>query len=467
MLDKEGMMSHLFVSFDSEDREFADILSTTIKRETDLDTWLYTEKLPAGERWRDSIDQAIEECLALVLIMTPAAADSMYVTYEWSFADGLGRPVVPVLLKSTNLHPKLKDVYQYRDFTGTQPWDDLIDDIHAAMKRNVYKIHAPRTASSAVRLAADALSNPASKERNDALQTLREMADIEGEAVRHVLIRTVEQLTINDTRAQAAFMLAEIFKDPHAIPVLSTLLNDQNSQKREAAARALGRIGSAAAVPDLCKAVQGNQAGLRWAAAQALGYISGDDSIRCLLECLDKSDLQTRENATRSLGQLKDKQAIPGLLAVLNDQSHRGEAPYEKIREVAAWALGSIGDPNPDVIAGLTLAANSLNVMVCQAAVEALGVIGDLSGVPGLLQAFNSNADSTVRAAAALALGDLRATDAVGVLIPKLRLDTKDAKRRLGKAEFNGKRVCDCIAWALQQIGTPEALAAIEHWQWE
>jgi hypothetical protein len=47
--------------------------------------WIDTERLRAGEDWRKEIDDTIKESLALVVIMTPEARKSEYVTYEWAF----------------------------------------------------------------------------------------------------------------------------------------------------------------------------------------------------------------------------------------------------------------------------------------------------------------------------------------------------------------------------------------------
>jgi hypothetical protein len=60
--------------------------------------------------------------------MTPEAKASEYVTYEWAFAWGAGIKVIPVLLKRTELHPRLESL-QYLDFTNrtARPWDALIE----------------------------------------------------------------------------------------------------------------------------------------------------------------------------------------------------------------------------------------------------------------------------------------------------------------------------------------------------
>ena len=65
--------------------------------------------------------------------MTPDARKSEYVTYEWAFAWGKGKAIFPVMLKQTQLHPRLESL-QYLNFTDrtVRPWEKLIDSIKSA-----------------------------------------------------------------------------------------------------------------------------------------------------------------------------------------------------------------------------------------------------------------------------------------------------------------------------------------------
>jgi hypothetical protein len=60
--------------------------------------------------------------------MTPDARISEYVTYEWAFAWGYGKKVIPIMLRQTTLHPRLATL-QYLDFTNriARPWSRLFE----------------------------------------------------------------------------------------------------------------------------------------------------------------------------------------------------------------------------------------------------------------------------------------------------------------------------------------------------
>jgi len=116
-------MSHIFVSYSHDDDDFVSEIETLLE-ESGFDVWTDHDLL-AGENWKQKIDDAIETAFALVVFMTPAAKMSEYVTYEWSYALGVGVTVIPIVLRETELHPKLNDL-QHLDFS---------EDITAPLKK--------------------------------------------------------------------------------------------------------------------------------------------------------------------------------------------------------------------------------------------------------------------------------------------------------------------------------------------
>lgn len=124
---EKNHVNHIFISYSHDDGDFAEVLKGELEV-VQVKVWTDESRLVAGEDWREGIDQAIKDALALIVVMTPTAKASEYVTYEWAFAWGIGVKVIPVLLKPTSLHPRL-EVLQYLDFTHRtmRPWNKLID----------------------------------------------------------------------------------------------------------------------------------------------------------------------------------------------------------------------------------------------------------------------------------------------------------------------------------------------------
>src|ERR1044071_345078 len=98
-------MAYFFISHSSRDRALAVTVSRGLERRGKK-TWNNIADIAPGRSYREEIDGAIRRASAVVVIVTPNAARSEYVTYEWSYALGCGVPVVPVLMRSTKkLHP--------------------------------------------------------------------------------------------------------------------------------------------------------------------------------------------------------------------------------------------------------------------------------------------------------------------------------------------------------------------------
>lgn len=122
-------MGHVFISYASENSDFVELLRIKLG-EKNIKTWIDHSGIKAGTNWRNSIDDAIKTSILIILVMSPESLNSHYVTYEWAFAHGLGKPIIPLMYRQNTLHPKL-EILQYLDFTHRtlRPWDHLIERI--------------------------------------------------------------------------------------------------------------------------------------------------------------------------------------------------------------------------------------------------------------------------------------------------------------------------------------------------
>jgi hypothetical protein len=125
----------IFISHDHDDSDFAELLKLRLEK-NDLHGWIDSERLKIGQDWREEIDEGISKSLAVIVIMTPDARKSEYVTYEWAYAWGKDIKIFPIMLKQTQLHPRLESL-QYLDFTNkaTRPWDKLILSIKELIEK--------------------------------------------------------------------------------------------------------------------------------------------------------------------------------------------------------------------------------------------------------------------------------------------------------------------------------------------
>lgn len=120
-------MSHVFLSYDHDNHHFADQVTDKLEGKN-IKIWQDIHDLRGGDRWADEIDKAISDAYAIIVILTPESEVSSFVTYEWSFAMGKSKLVIPLLFqKCETIHPKLEQ-FQYLDFSVrfNKPWERLI-----------------------------------------------------------------------------------------------------------------------------------------------------------------------------------------------------------------------------------------------------------------------------------------------------------------------------------------------------
>ena len=122
-------MAQIFISYSSEDHIVASYFKEKLEAEQ-ISVWLDHRSLVAGNDWREEIDQGIHESDVVLVLLSPAAAESHYVTYEWARAMGRGKPVIPVRLRACEIHPRLQTRY-YVDFAigRDPPWKEFFKHV--------------------------------------------------------------------------------------------------------------------------------------------------------------------------------------------------------------------------------------------------------------------------------------------------------------------------------------------------
>lgn len=120
-------MRIVFLSYSIRDYFFAEMLAIKLE-EVGFKIWRDMGSIRAGDDWRHCIEEGIKDCFAVVVALSETSAESAYVTYEWAYAIGMGRPVIPVKLSECKVHPRLEPT-QYVDFSYPRalPWASLID----------------------------------------------------------------------------------------------------------------------------------------------------------------------------------------------------------------------------------------------------------------------------------------------------------------------------------------------------
>jgi nucleotide-binding universal stress UspA family protein len=121
--DREGRTTeaptttgHVFISYAREDKAYAHDLAADL-RTHGLGVWM-DDRIDFGDRWWQTIVQAVRASAAAIVVMTPAAEESEWVEKEILLAQREGKPIFPLLLRGREF-PLLITV-QYADVTRGQ-----------------------------------------------------------------------------------------------------------------------------------------------------------------------------------------------------------------------------------------------------------------------------------------------------------------------------------------------------------
>jgi len=95
-------MADIFISYSSKDREKAEQL-TELLASAGLSVWIDKQGIGAATSWSGEISKAIEECKALVLLLSPTSIESDNVRKEVSLAAERKKKILPLDLEPVTL----------------------------------------------------------------------------------------------------------------------------------------------------------------------------------------------------------------------------------------------------------------------------------------------------------------------------------------------------------------------------
>jgi len=90
-------MTKIFISHSSKDEAFTHKLATSLK-EIGADIWLDIKgDIPAGMKWSTAIQDGLEKCALMILIISPESMASTNVEDEWQYYLDEKKPIIPIL----------------------------------------------------------------------------------------------------------------------------------------------------------------------------------------------------------------------------------------------------------------------------------------------------------------------------------------------------------------------------------
>jgi HEAT repeat protein len=273
------------------------------------------DNLKLGGNWKIAIDTAIDGSEGVIVVVTPKSLDSQYVTYEWAYALGKGKLVIPVTLeypdpdpkkKQKQIHPKLSDL-QKSDFTKDNDlaWNELLQNLESIHRQ----LDKPLEIANAERGLSD-YSSEARRKAIDALNHINHPSAIE------VFVRAFESY-YEEVASFAAVGVARKTgcKDNRALPILEKSLMFKETRKE--AAEHLAKYNNSQAVQILHKTLFEIQDYERDPILDSLTRIQDIRVIPMLESLLTKQGIN-HTLVIQALGQRKEPRSIPALLSYLD-----------------------------------------------------------------------------------------------------------------------------------------------------
>ncbi len=124
-------MAHIFISYSRKNQAYARKLAHDI-RKRGFDVWM-DDRIDYGDRWWRTLVQAVEDCAAFVVIMSPDAEKSEWVEREILVAQRERKSIFPILLAGREF--ALLITTQFADVTDESlPPDDFYERLQAVIQ---------------------------------------------------------------------------------------------------------------------------------------------------------------------------------------------------------------------------------------------------------------------------------------------------------------------------------------------
>ena len=266
----------------------------------------------------------------------------------------------------------------------------------------------------------------------------------------------------------------------------------EESQVKEQALRALGRLQARDAIPELISVLTSAPADslstnlLHHAALAALSEIGGNEIAPALRSALRDNDPVVRIAAVRALAKLQDTAARPEILNLIRTDNN------PEVRLIALGSLAAFVAPGMSVAEDLLPLLQDREAGIRTEAANVLGKLGEGRATPALMALLKNDLEPAVRQSAAYALGRLFQSDQLGVeraLAEALRKDThsvvreaatfalgqcgsENAKRQLRNAlntndDYVRRVAADVLGDLRDREAVPNLIKLLQHQNWE
>lgn len=135
------MSRKLFISYRRSDSLEVDLIIDRLRSEFGCDIWIDRLSILGGDEWRKEIRLGIEKADLILLMLTPAAAESEFVKEEVDYAQEISKRIIPLQIKPVTVDQLVTlnvSHLNYIDFVGDAlKWEKLIGVFPYSLQRDL------------------------------------------------------------------------------------------------------------------------------------------------------------------------------------------------------------------------------------------------------------------------------------------------------------------------------------------
>jgi hypothetical protein len=162
-------MTDVFISYSHYDGRFAHRLAKSLTQ-AGVNVWIDIDDIPVGTKWSTAIMQGLKLCEVMIVVISPSGMDSRNVEDEWQYFLDKNKPVIPVLVKPTEIHFQLNRI-QRIDFY-TEDYDTALQYLFLELETKNVELHTGAIVARPTIIGRRPASLSKKKKRLQRLQTL-------------------------------------------------------------------------------------------------------------------------------------------------------------------------------------------------------------------------------------------------------------------------------------------------------
>ncbi|MBZ0274885.1 MAG: SUMF1/EgtB/PvdO family nonheme iron enzyme [Anaerolineae bacterium] len=125
-------MAKIFLAYARDDEAFAEKLAQSLSN-MEATVWIDKHDIHPGVKWSDAIQEGLEQCELMLVIVTPESMKSKNVEDEWRYFREQNKPIIPISYKPAKVNFQLASL-QYIDF-NTQNYGKALSQLYSELRR--------------------------------------------------------------------------------------------------------------------------------------------------------------------------------------------------------------------------------------------------------------------------------------------------------------------------------------------